>query len=235
MSNIVLTAKKRDTASSVRALRKDRSIPGVLYGHGVENKILAVEAADFNKIYKEAGDSMVVDLTIEKETPIPVLIRDISRDVETHEVEHVDFYQVNMNEKLTTDIPVTFTGEAPAVKTLGGVLITQIESIPVRCLPKDLVREFIVDLGSLTDFTKRISLSDISGIPESMEILRDMDSTVVLVNAPRVVAKEEAEVEAEGEAGLAEAGEAAAGEAENAETKQEEKAEGGDKEAAKKE
>jgi large subunit ribosomal protein L25 len=190
MSALLLKAEMRDKNVSNKTLRNSRTIPGELYGHKIKNQSVSVPLADFSKVYKEVGENILIDLAIEKQAPIKVLIHDITRDVETHVVEHIDFYQVNMNEKITTEIPIVFTGESDAVKILGGVLITQIESIPVKCLPSELVREFTIDLGVLTDYSKRISLSDIQGIPDSMEVLRDMDSTVALVSAPRVIVED---------------------------------------------
>lgn len=222
MSEIVLNAKNRETSTSVNELRKKNIVPAVLYGHGIKNKNLSVTLSEFNKAYRQAGESMLVDLVVEKEAPVKVLIHDTSRDVETHTVEHIDFYQVNMNEPITTDIPIVFSGVAPAVKTLGGILITQLDSIPVKCLPKDLVKAFIVDLSVLTDFNDKISIEDIKDIPESMEVLREKDSTVALVSAPRVVTKSAEETADE------EAVEAGNAEKNAADGDGEAKAEGGD-------
>ena len=202
MSTIELKVTTRDIKESVNDLRKKRFVPAVLYGHGIENQSITVALSDFVKAYKQAGESTLVDLVVGDSNPVKVLVHAISRDVETNVAEHVDFYQVNMKEKLHADIPVVYEGDASAVKEQGGTLITQIQSIPVKCLPSDLVDSFTVDISVLDDFSKRILLSDIKNIPDSMEVLRPMESVVALVAAPRVAEVEVTMEEvAEGEEG----------------------------------
>ena len=156
MSTIELKATIRDTKESLKDLRANFCIPAVLYGHGIENKSITVSLGEFVKAYKKAGESTLVDLIVGDEKPAKVLVHAISRDVETNTPEHIDFYQVNMDEKLHAEIPVIFDGDAPAVKAQGGTLISQINSVPVKCLPGDLVDAFHVDISVLDDFTKRI-------------------------------------------------------------------------------
>lgn len=187
MSTIELKVTTRDLKTSVKELRSKRFVPGVLYGHGVDNTSITVALNDFVKAYKQAGESTLVDLIVDDAKPVKVLVHAIERNVETNIAEHVDFYQVNMNEKLHADIPVIFDGESSAVKGQGGTLITQIESIPVKCLPGDLVDAFHIDISVLDDFSKRLLISDIPNIPETMEVLRPMNSAVALVAPPRVV------------------------------------------------
>ena len=187
MSTIELKATTRDIKESLKELRKKFFVPGVLYGHGIENKSITVALNEFVKAYKKAGESTLVDLIIDEGRPAKVLVHAISRNVESDVPEHVDFYQVNMNEKLHADIPIIFDGDAPAVKTQGGTLISQIESVPVKCLPGDLVDAFHVDITVLDDFTKRILISDIKNIPDTMEVLRPSSSAVALVAPPRVM------------------------------------------------
>ena len=223
MSTLELKATIRDAKTSVNDLREKRFVPGVLYGHGIENKSITVALNEFTKTYKQAGESTLVDLVIGEDKPVKVLVHAISRNVETNIAEHVDFYQVNMNEKLHADIPVVFEGAAPAVKAQGGTLIVQIESIAVKCMPADLVDSFKVDISVLTDFTKRILISDIPNIPESMEVLRPMTAAVALVAPPRVVEvdvipEKEVEGDAPEEEGDEEKAPEAEGEKEAAET-----------------
>lgn len=215
----VLRATKRDVATPVDQLRAKGQVPGVLYGHGIDNQILVVSAHDLTKMYREAGESTLVDLIVGEAAPVKVLIHDIQHNVLTNDPQHVDFYQVNMTEKITAEISIVVIGESPAVKAMGGTLVTGLESIEVKCLPTDLVKEITIDVSALATFDDRITVAELP-VPAGMEVLTDAHLTVATVAAPRAEEPEStpaAESEAAaGEAAKAE-GEAAAGEAAKAE------------------
>lgn len=184
METITLSAQPRIlTGKKLAALRAQKLVPAVLYGHKVENRLLAVPVVAFDKTYEKAGESALVDLAIDGAAPIKVLIHDVSRNPVKGFVEHVDFYQVNMAEKLETEIPLIFTGESKAVKELGGTLVKSIEELEVRCLPSDLVHEIMVDISRLATFDDVLKVSDIV-LPKGMEALNDSDDVIASVAEP---------------------------------------------------
>ena len=81
---------------SLKALRRKGFIPAELYGHGVENLHLSVAKKEFNRVFREAGENMLVTITMEKDKR-PVLINDVSFDPVTDEVTSVYFYQVKLD------------------------------------------------------------------------------------------------------------------------------------------
>ncbi len=91
-----------------------------LYGHNVPTIPLTITLSDFEKAFKKAGESTIVDLATEDGKKHPVLIHDVQAHYLTTTPLHVDFYEVSMTEKLKAPVSLEFTGEAPAVKTLGG-------------------------------------------------------------------------------------------------------------------
>jgi len=196
MTALTLTATKRDIKESTKKLRTHGIVPAVLYGHKVKNVNLALAYKDFTKIYREAGENILIDLEVAEQKPVKVLIHDVAQDVVTDKVIHVDFYQVRMDEPIHAEIPIHFMGEAPAVKELGGVLVKQLDHLPVKCLPNDLIKSIEVDLAVLSDFEKVIRVSDLS-IPRNIEVLKTPDQVIVLVTPPRVEEKAEKEEEAE--------------------------------------
>ncbi|MEK7103749.1 MAG: 50S ribosomal protein L25 [Patescibacteria group bacterium] len=184
METITLTAQQRTiTGKKLAVLRAQKLVPAVLYGHKVENKLLSVPVVAFDKTYEKAGESALVDLAIDGGAPVKVLIHDVSRNPVKGFVEHVDFYQVNMKEKLETEIPLVFVGESKAVKELGGTLVKSIEELEVRCLPSDLVHEITVDISSLATFDDVIKVKDIV-LPAGMEALDDGEEVLISVAEP---------------------------------------------------
>src|SRR3989338_11279496 len=183
---ITLDAQKREaTGKKVKRLRLAGSMPATLYGHNIKAQTIAVDARTFEKVYKQAGESTLVDLKVADAAPVKVLIQDVAKHYLNLKPIHADFYQVSMTEKLTADIPLKFIGEAPAIKELGGVLVKNLQELKVECLPQDLVHEIEVDLAALKVFGDTITVSAIS-VPAGITILNRAEETIVLAQAPRV-------------------------------------------------
>lgn len=192
---LTLKAELREAlGKKVKSLRKKGLLPAILYGHRIKNIPLLVNKTAFEKVFKKAGLSTLIDLKIDNERPKKVLIKETQRDPITSELLHVDFYGVKMTEKITTEIPLVFVDEAPAVKELDGTLITHKDSISVECLPDALVHEIPVSLSKLKTFEDDIKISDLK-IPEGIEVLNEPDEIIVSVTPPRTE-EELAELEA---------------------------------------
>lgn len=184
MKTLTLQAVKRTiTGKKVAELRKQGLVPAVLYGPGIQNISVSVPYPLFEKIYREAGESSLLDLVIEDSQPVKVLIQSIDADPLSSRIVHADFFQVNMKEKLTIRIPIKFIGEPKAVKELGGILVKAVDEIEVRCLPDKLVSDIEVDVSSLATFEDAITMKDVV-LPEGMELHQHTDDIVAIVTPP---------------------------------------------------
>jgi large subunit ribosomal protein L25 len=184
-----LSVQKRDILGrKVKSLREQGLIPAELYGHGSENVHLSVPIKEFTKLFKEAGESTIINLNLENEK-LPVLIHDLQKNPLTDEISHIDFYQVRMDEKISTSVPLEFIGEAPAVREKGGILIKAVQEIEIEALPADLPHKIEVDLSKLSDIGTNIHVKDLK-IDEKVKVLIDAETVVVTVTEP---AKEEVE------------------------------------------
>lgn len=181
MSDYKIEAKVREEKPSV--LRKQGLIPAIVYGKGFNNTKIALDKNGFMRLYKEAGTSNLVNLSVDGKD-LNTLIHDIQLDPIRDSVLHVDFFKVNMKEKIQTEIPFKFIGESPAVIDLEGSLITNKDSIEVECLPGDLISEIEVDISGLDDFEKNIKVEDIL-VPQGIEILDDKEEVVAFIQEPR--------------------------------------------------
>src|SRR5882724_4104305 len=142
MENIAITATKREVSGKrVKKLRTVGQLPAVLYGHNVKNQQIEISEKDFAKAFKSAGESTLVNLVVDGTTQ-PVLIHEVQHHYLNDNPIHVDFYAVNMSEKLKVRVPLHFMGEAPAVKSLGGTLVKNLSELEVECLPADLPQNF---------------------------------------------------------------------------------------------
>lgn len=182
----VLQAQLRNVlGKKTKNLRNNAQIPAVVYGPGVENQNLTLDVRAFEKLYRAAGESSLVQLVIEAQEPANVLIHDVAHEPLTGRAVHVDLYKVNMAEKLTTHIPLSFINESRAVKELAGILVKNVSEIEVRCLPGNLVPEIEVSLQSLTELESSVKIKDLV-LPKGLEVSSHHapDDIVVIVTPP---------------------------------------------------
>jgi len=220
MSKNILEAEARELKE-----KKEDKIPAVLYGRGIKNENLWVDAKEFIKVFREVGESTLVDLQFGDEKR-SVLIHDVQRHPLTGDFLHIDFYQVRMDEKIETDVEIVFIGVAPAVKELGGTFVKSLDKLPIRCLPGDLISHIDADISSLATFEDHIYVKDLK-IPEAIEVLIDEETVVALVTPPRSQAEmDKLDEEVEGDISQVEGMEEKE-EGEEGETKGEDKKEDG--------
>lgn len=181
--HIELKVAGRQKSSPVN-LRKNGFIPAVLYGKGIANKSLQIKDIDLEKAYQKAGESLLIDLIIDQGKAVKALIKELQRDTVTDKIIHADFYQVNMEDKINTEIDLIFTGVAPAVKELNGILVKNTTKIEVRSLPGDLVKEITVDISPLKTFDDLLFVKDIK-MPPKIELVTDANVVVAQVTPPR--------------------------------------------------
>ena len=186
MAELALKVKTRDLKKKPKSLLKEGLIPAVLYGHKIANLNLAVPRKEFLKVYREGGESTLVDLIIDEDNKSEkrkVLIYEVQFHPLTQEPIHIDFYQVRSDEKIKTKVPLVFTGEAPAVKNLGGILVKNLSELEVEAFPQDLVSSLTVDLSSLTNFDVNIYVRDLK-IPPRLKVLTPLETVVASVVSP---------------------------------------------------
>lgn len=185
-----LKAEKREIfGKKLVSYRKQGNLPAVLYGPKEETIPLFVFLGDFKKIWKEAGESTVIQLDF-GDSKKDVLIQDVSVDPKTEEPVHVDFYAALMDEPIEASVPLGFFGESAAVNDLGGILIKVLREIKVEALPKNLPHEIAVDISGLKNTGDKILAKDVV-LPAGVELKENPEGAVILVEAP----KEEAAAE----------------------------------------
>jgi large subunit ribosomal protein L25 len=217
MASQSLEVEKRTvTGKQVRALRREGKLPGVLYGAGIEATPIEMDARQAGKVLARTTRATLVEVLLEGEAHTS-LVREIQRDPIRRTIRHVDLLKVAMDQMIRAEVPIELTGEAPAVKTLGGVLVAGVNAIEVEALPANLPDRVVVDLNTLAKIDDAITVGSLS-LGEGVEVLTDADALVArvifqaeevleeavpaaVVTEPEVIAKpkkEEEEEEKEG-------------------------------------
>ncbi|MDP2637291.1 MAG: 50S ribosomal protein L25, partial [bacterium] len=119
---------RKEGTEKLDALRTQGKIPAVLYGPGKDPVSLALDKKEFEKVFKQAGESTLVNLRYGKEE-LPVLIYDIQRDPVNSNILHTDLYQPPLDKKITLEVPLVFEGIPLAVRDLAGTFIKNIQEV----------------------------------------------------------------------------------------------------------
>jgi large subunit ribosomal protein L25 len=192
----VQTRREEDGKSN--KLRAQGFIPAVVYGPDIESLKLKVPYNEFESAFKQAGESTLIKLNIDGEKGEMALIKDYQTSPIKNYFIHVDFYKVRMGEEMTTEIPLNFINDSRIVKEEGGLLVKNIESVEVTCLPKDLPNHIDVDLSQIETFDDQINLKDLV-LPKGVELTSEEDYTIVSGLRPKEEVEEETPEEETGD------------------------------------
>ena len=190
-----ISARTRESTGkgAARTARREGRVPGVLYGHGEDSVPLSVDANELQRLVHSISiENTIVDLDVGDGEPYKVLIRELQRHPVRGEFLHIDFFHVAMDEKIQVEIPIVLVGTSTGVKNKGGVMDHQLRELEVFCLPGSIPEKVELDVTNL-DIGDSIHVSDIQ-LPD-VEILTDLDRSVVAVLAPTVIEVEEVAAE----------------------------------------
>lgn len=201
MSTISLTAQARPEGKP-KVIRREGQVPCVLYGNDTANVSLVCNAGELFRVYVKAGESTIVELDAAGKK-VPVLFHSVDFHPVTDAITHVDFYAVDMKKEIEAQVPVHFVGVAPAVKDLGGVMVTSLDHVTVKCLPADLPSSLDANIEKLKTFDDSLTVADID-VSDKVAIQQDAETVLATVQAPRREVEKAAE---EGEEGATEGGE----------------------------
>jgi large subunit ribosomal protein L25 len=194
MERIELQAESRKiVGKQVKQLRRQGWVPAVLFGARIKSRSIQVEEPALSKALQQAGSTTLINLFLDSGArPHIVLAREIQRDILTGRLRHVDFYQVQLDQKIKTTPALEIMGESPLVKSGSAVLVQILSHVEVECLPTDLIHSIPVDISVLKRLDDSISVGDLP-VPHGVTILTDPDDTVASVVPPRVAIEEEVE------------------------------------------
>ncbi|MGM0368922.1 MAG: 50S ribosomal protein L25 [Bacillota bacterium] len=184
--------REKDGNVSVSQLREEGLVPGVLYGR--ERETVSIKA-DAKEVATILGGNAIIDLTLDDDTTQPVMVKEVQKDVITRDLLHIDLYQIDLDQKITIEVPVTVVGQPEGVKE-GGLLNHILREIEIECLPTDIPESIDVNVEEL-EIGDSVSVGEID-VTEEIEIKVDETETVATVVLPDELDEEdEDEVEDE--------------------------------------
>lgn len=183
----------RTGSGKLNQMRREGWLPSVIYGRGVENVNLKVDAKTFASLMAHsASDNILINLDIEGEGSRLAFLKTIQHDPISGKALHADFIAIDDKTEITANVPVHFEGESVGVKA-GGLLEQYAHTLEVVCLPNDLPEEIVVDVTNL-DVDASLHIGDIT-LPQGVRATHADDVVVAHIGKTAAAVSEEATAE----------------------------------------
>ncbi len=195
METMNLKARLRETTGNgpARSLRREGKVPAILYGPATESVKLSIDKADLEPIFKSGAVAQkLLKLKIEGvDGTSNVMIKEMQKHPVSHNLLHLDFYQVTMDQKIKVMVPVVTTGKSAGVE-MGGMLQIIRRELEVFCLPGRIPENITIDITDL-EIGDSYHVEDLT-LEGDVEIPAEVNFTILTILSPKA---EEEEVEAE--------------------------------------
>jgi large subunit ribosomal protein L25 len=180
----------RSGSGKLKQMRREGWLPSVVYGRGVENSNLKIDAKTFSELLAHSSsDNILINLDVEGEGVRSVFLKTIQHDPLTGHALHVDFLAVNDKTEITANIPVHLTGEAIGVKA-GGILEQYAHTLEITCLPGALPDTIEKDISNLAE-GESLHVGDLD-LPAGVKATHAAEVVVAHIGKPAAMVSEEA-------------------------------------------
>jgi large subunit ribosomal protein L25 len=199
MADHTLTGALRTVAGrQVGQVRRAGFVPGTIYGPKTTPVNVQFPYRALQVALMKAGGTHLINLTVENDRDYTVIAREVQRDIIRGDILHVDFFALDLNARLRTDVPLHFVGESPAVQSKQAILITGSNNLTVELLPSQLISVIEVDISKLTAVGDAIHVSDIK-LAKGIDIINDPEEMLAKLIQPSAARSEEEEAAADAE------------------------------------
>lgn len=179
----VLKAERRKIlGKKVKKLRKKGLLPAVIFGRDLKSIPISLDTQAFRTIYAQAGESTLVDLSLDGKNPQKVLISDVTIDPISDDFLHANLHQIDLAEEITTEIPLHIVGQSPVVESGEGILLSLLSEIEITCLPQNLPSEINVDISGLEKIDDAIAVKELAVDLTKIKINADPEELVLKID-----------------------------------------------------
>jgi large subunit ribosomal protein L25 len=177
-----MTAEVRSvTGKQVGQLRTQGMVPATIYGPNTEAVSVQFPYRELELLLRHAGGTHIITLEVNGKG-IPVLAREVQRDVIKGTILHVDFFAPDMKQKVRAEIPVHYLGESPVVTSRRGIMLTGPNSLTLEMLPSKLMEVINVDVSNLNEIGATIFVKDLH--LEGITVINDPDEMIAKIVQP---------------------------------------------------
>ncbi len=174
MVDFTLAAQKRTViGKKVNRLRRAGLVPATIYGAKIPPVNVQFPYRVLQVALMKAGGTNLIQMTVDDGKSYPVLAREVQRDVVRGDILHVDFFAVDMNVKIRTEVPINIIGENALVNSKRAILITGANTVTLEMLPSQLMQHIDIDVSKLKNIGDTVFVADLP-----------LDAGVVVINEP---------------------------------------------------
>jgi large subunit ribosomal protein L25 len=142
---LVAQAREKTGGSYAKSLRESGMVPAIIYGHGSETIMIAVEAKEINKYYVQPSfRSTVIEITVGDKI-YKVIPHQSQKYLIKEMLMHVDFLHVG-SDRQKVNVPIVYINKhlSPGIKR-GGYLNVVKKFVLLDCNAKDIPKNIEVD------------------------------------------------------------------------------------------
>lgn len=188
MTDTYQVQRRSVVGKRVATLRREGVLPANIYGRAQESVAVQLPYVEARDLLNAHGLNTLINVQVEGEAQTrPVVVRNVELEPVNRKILHLDLYQVDLSRIIKATIPVTITGEAPAVHKFGGVLIHALDHIEVEGLPHSIPEHLEVSVVGLIEIGDHIQVKDLR-VPPGLKLHASPDQGVVAVQASRAAA-----------------------------------------------
>ena len=191
MSSSTMQAQLREQLGSrhSRLLRAEGRLPASLQGGEGDHVNLSIDSREFFRLRREHVHLFDLDLPNGVES---ATVRELQWSSLGDELVHVEFRRVTRGVKTEVEVALDFVGMAT-----GGVVNHLVNSIEVRCLPRDIPDSIEVEVGEM-EAGHPLLAGDLK-LPDGFELVSPADLQIAVVGAADSLEESDGDEEAEGE------------------------------------
>ena len=194
MARMVIEAEPRtgDGKNVARRLRAAGRLPGVLYGANKQTIPVALDPKQLRAALESGtGHNTILTVNLKDGESASAMVVDWQYEPLKGTLLHVDLKRIALDQVLRVAVPVLAVGEAPGVKTQGGILEYVLREVDVECLPADIPDRLEADVSQLL-IGAPLRAKDLK-VPQGVRITTDPEQSVLHVVALKIVEEKPAE------------------------------------------
>lgn len=162
--------------------RNINTVPGVLYGKGIEAISISVDAQEFKKTYSSKGSSKTFEVNLNGEKHLVYIkaVQPLPSNINL--ANHFDLVKVSKDDTMVSKVRISFVNKE-VVEKKGLILNAVTDTVEVEYAVGKGVSHLDLNVEELKE-NDTLHISDIK-VPKGVKILSNLEDVVVSVSRPR--------------------------------------------------
>ncbi len=174
-AQITANHRKELGSRANKRLRDSGLVPGVVYGH--KEAVIPITLPKKQVVTHLDQGAHLFDLNLDGKSE-KVLVKEVQYDHLGHEVLHVDFARVSLDERVEVTVPLELKG-TPKGEAEGAVLQQIISELEIECLVTDIPKQILHNVAEM-EKDSVLHISDLK-LPAGVRCRQDGELIVATV------------------------------------------------------